>query len=155
ADPASITRNGVHGAAYLAQAADMAVALATGGQATAAAIALSNETRRTLSERARAMAPGQRYFRGVFSGGTLCSEAQLIHAAAGIKAFSNTPTAGNSPLPGDGKSQKNTFVDMGDDQFTQGRPHPMIDPALRDARIRDEIADPTTAVVLFDVVLGY
>ena len=44
---------------------------------------------------------------------------------------------------------------MGDDEFTQGRPHPMIDPSLRDARIREEIADPTTAVVLFDVVLGY
>ena len=35
---------------------------------------------------------------------------------------------------------------MGDDEFTQGRPHPMIDPSLRDARIRDEVADPTTAV---------
>ena len=44
---------------------------------------------------------------------------------------------------------------MGDDEFTQGRPHPMIDPSLRDARIREEVADPTTAVVLFDVVLGY
>ena len=44
---------------------------------------------------------------------------------------------------------------MGDDEFTQGRPHPMIDPSLRDARIRAEVADPTTAVVLFDVVLGY
>ena len=31
----------------------------------------------------------------------------------------------------------------------------MIDPSQKDARIRDEIADPTTAVVLFDVVLGY
>src|SRR4029077_13389081 len=70
-------------------------------------------------------------------------------------AFSNTPTAGNNPLPSDGKSQDNTIIDMGDDKFTQGRPHPMIDPSQRDARIRDEINDPTTAVVLFDVVLGY
>jgi FdrA protein len=155
ADPSSITRNGVHGAAYLAQAADMAVALAKGGEAHAAPIAMSNETRRTLSDLGRAMAPGQRYVRGIFSGGTFCFEAQLIHAAAGIKAYSNTPTVGNSPLASDGKSRENTIVDMGDDQFTQGRPHPMIDPALRDARIRDEIADPTTAVVLFDVVLGY
>jgi hypothetical protein len=44
---------------------------------------------------------------------------------------------------------------MGDDEFTQGRPHPMIDPTLRDARILEDAADPTTAVVLFDVVLGY
>jgi succinyl-CoA synthetase alpha subunit len=155
ADPSSITRNGVHGAAYLAQAADMAVALAKEGKAEAAPIALSNETRRALSNLARAMAPGQRYVRGIFSGGTFCFEAQLIHAAAGIKSYSNTPTVGNSPLASDGKSRENTILDMGDDQFTQGRPHPMIDPALRDARIREEVADPTTAVVLFDVVLGY
>ena len=156
ADPSSITRKGVYGAAYLAQAADMAVALAKGGDtASARPIAVSNETRRNLTDLARAMAPGQRYVRGIFSGGTFCFEAQLIHAAAGIKAYSNTPTVGNSPLVSDGKSRENTIVDMGDDQFTQGRPHPMIDPALRDARIRDEIADPTTAVVLFDVVLGY
>jgi hypothetical protein len=44
---------------------------------------------------------------------------------------------------------------MGEDEFTQGRPHPMIDPSLRDARIRQEVDDPATAVVLFDVVLGY
>jgi hypothetical protein len=44
---------------------------------------------------------------------------------------------------------------MGEDQFTQGRPHPMIDPSLRDTRIREEVVDPSTAVVLFDVVLGY
>jgi hypothetical protein len=79
----------------------------------------------------------------------------LVHAAAGMRAFSNTPTAGNGALEDNWKSHDNTIVDMGDDQFTQGRPHPMIDPSLRDARIRDEVADPSTAVVLFDVVLGY
>ena len=155
AEPSSITRKGVYAATYLAQAADMAVDLAKGGKANSAPIAMSNETRRSLAELARHMAPSQRYVRGIFSGGTFCFEAQLIHLAAGIKAFSNTPTAGNSPLPSDGKSKENTIIDMGDDQFTQGRVHPMIDPSQRDARIRDEINDPTTAVVLFDVVLGY
>ena len=155
ADPATITRNGVHGAAYLAQAADMAVALSKGREAGAAPIAVPNEMRRTLSGLARAMAPSQRYVRGIFSGGTFCFEAQLVHAAAGIHAFSNTPTAGNRPLEDNWKSRENTIIDMGDDEFTQGRPHPMIDPSLRDARIRDEVDDPATAVVLFDVVLGY
>jgi FdrA protein len=155
ADPATITRNGVYGASYLAQAADMAVALAKGGDATVVPIGLSNETRRTLSGLARTMAPTQRHVRGIFSGGTFCFEAQLVHAAAGIPAFSNTPTAGNRALEDNWKSQEHTIIDMGDDAFTQGRPHPMIDPSLRDARIRDEVADPSTAVVLFDVVLGY
>ncbi len=155
ADPATITRKGVHGAAYLAQAADMAVALSKGGEARAAPIAVPTEMRRMLSGLARAMAPSQRYVRGIFSGGTFCFEAQLVHAAASIRAFSNTPTAGNRPLESNWKSQENTIIDMGDDEFTQGRPHPMIDPSLRDARIRDEVDDPATAVVLFDVVLGY
>ena len=88
------------------------------------------------------MAPGQRHVRGIFSGGTFCFEAQLVHAAAGIRAFSNTPTAGNRPLADNWKSEENTIIDMGDDEFTQGRPHPMIDPTLRDARIRGRCGGP-------------
>ncbi len=48
-----------------------------------------------------------------------------------------------------------TVVDMGDDLFTRGRPHPMIDPTLRNERILAELRDPETAVVVFDMVLGY
>jgi succinyl-CoA synthetase alpha subunit len=155
ADPASVTRNGVHGAAYLAEAADMAVKLAKGEAPERKALALGSETLRSLKELSRAMAPSQRHVRGIFSGGTFCFEAQLIHAAAGLPAFSNAPTAGNRTLQDAGRSVENTIIDMGDDEFTQGRPHPMIDPSLRDARIRAEVDDPSTAVVLFDVVLGY
>ncbi len=155
ADPASITRKGVFAGTTLAHAAAMAAALANQRELPMGSIMISEATQRKLSDLARTMAPSQRYVRGVFSGGTFCYEAQLIHAAAGFQAFSNTPTVGNSPLPGDRKSRHNTIVDMGDDEFTQGRPHPMIDPTLRDARVRDEAADPTTAVVLFDVVLGF
>jgi len=155
ADAASITRNGIHGADHLAQAADMAVALANSQNPQRQAIQVSNETQRKIKEVSRVMAPGQRYMRGIFSGGTFCFEAQLIHAAAGIPAFSNAPAAGNRKLKNVGKSVEHTIIDMGDDEFTQGRPHPMIDPSLRDTRIREEVADPSTAVVLFDVVLGY
>ena len=155
ADPAVITRNGVYGAAYLSQAADMAVTLAKGEKPRRNPITLTNEVQRKIRDVARAMAPGQRYVRGIFSGGTFCFEAQIIHAAAGIAAFSNAPSAGNQKLEEVGRSLENTIIDMGDDEFTQGRPHPMIDPSQRDARIRQEVADPTTAVVLFDVVLGY
>lgn len=154
-DPASITRNRVHGAWSLGQAAEMAVAISQGGHPIASIPELPNEIKRTLSGLARSMAKSQRYVRGIFCGGTFCYGAQLVHAQMGITSFSNTPTRGNSPLADNWKSQENTFVDMGDDTFTQGRPHPMIDPSLRDARLREEVDDPTTAVVLFDVVLGY
>jgi succinyl-CoA synthetase alpha subunit len=155
ADPASIEGEGVYGAHTLAEAADMAVSLVKGGEALAAPIALSNEAQRTLDGLARGMGDSQRYVRGVFSGGTFCYEAQLVHAAAGARAFSNTPTEGNPRLKNTAKSQQNTIIDMGDDEFTRGRPHPMIDPSQRNARIGEEIADPETAAVLFDVVLGY
>ena len=45
-------------------------------------------------------------------------------------------------------------IDLGDDQYTAGRPHPMIDPGARAARIVQAVADPTVGVVLLDVVLG-
>ncbi len=155
ADPASITGDGVYGASYLAQAADMAVELARGEPPSAGEIVIAPEMRRTLTDLADAMAPDQQYVRGIFSGGTFCFEAQLVHRAHGITAHSNTPVAGNTVLTDIRTSLQHTIIDMGDDEFTQGRPHPMIDPSGKDARIRDEIADPTTAVVLFDVVLGY
>ena len=47
------------------------------------------------------------------------------------------------------------MLDLGDDDFTVGRPHPMIDPSTRIARIAQEAADPQTAVILLDIVLGY
>ncbi len=47
------------------------------------------------------------------------------------------------------------FLDLGDDDYTRGRPHPMIDPSLRDAAVRAQGADPQTAAILFDVVLGF
>ena len=53
------------------------------------------------------------------------------------------------------RSERHTVIDLGDDAFTRGRPHPMIDQTLRKERILKEAADPEVAVILFDVVLGY
>jgi hypothetical protein len=53
------------------------------------------------------------------------------------------------------KSRGHTVIDLGDDVFTRGRPHPMIDHRLRNERLLEEAADPAVAVILFDVVLGY
>ena len=156
--PLPITRDGVYGAAYLAQAADMAVAL---GRRRAAARAGDIAIARRDAAHAAASRPlrwrrRQRYVRGIFSGGTFCFEAQLIHRGQGITCIlEHAGRRQHGARRHRPAAVEHTIIDMGDDEFTQGRPHPMIDPSLRDARIRDEIADPTTAVVLFDVVLGY
>jgi FdrA protein len=148
ADPAAVTGGNLYGAATLAAAADRAVALLNGTDVPVPAV-------RDMAVMTRTLNPTQRHVRGVFCGGTFCFEAQLVLAAAGHRGQSNAPVKGNA-LPNDiAQSTGNSFLDMGDDAFTQGRPHPMIDPSLRNARIRTEAADPGAAVVLFDVVLGY
>jgi FdrA protein len=76
-------------------------------------------------------------------------------ALAPLPVFSNTPVGKAHEIEDVWKSVGHTVIDLGDDVFTRGRPHPMIDHRLRDERIIKEAADPETAVILLDVVLGY
>ena len=99
---------------------------------------------------------------GLYSGGTLCAEAQAILRRAGVEAASNAPMpgiartarveAGEGGLPTDGSGH--LLLDLGADEYTTGRPHPMIDPAMRSRTLAEALADLDTAVVLLDVVLG-
>ncbi|MBS1089710.1 acyl-CoA synthetase FdrA [Gluconobacter wancherniae] len=96
----------------------------------------------------------QRYIRGLYAGGTLCYEALLMLGKRGIKSFSNLKH--DEFAIGDlFSSRDNTIIDMGDDAYTQGRAHPMIDPTLRHQRIEQEAADPEVALLLLDLVIGY
>jgi len=72
---------------------------------------------------------------GLYCGGTLCSEAELIFRRLGLSGH--------------------RFVDLGDDRYTRGRPHPMIDPEIRNDYLATAAADPAVGVILVDVVLGY
>jgi len=97
----------------------------------------------------------QKYIRGLYSGGTLCSEAMVLMKDHMEDIYSNTPLEKDGLLANVEVSEKNTILDLGDDYFTNGRPHPMIDPRLRLERIKKEALDKETAVILLDVVLGY
>lgn len=93
--------------------------------------------------------------RGLFSGGTLCDEAMVI-AVAGLGAVeSNIPLPGQRRITAADEPAGHAFLDFGDDAFTTGRPHPMIDGSLRLARLERELADPACAAALLDVVLGH
>ena len=98
---------------------------------------------------------GQRYVRGLFAGGTFCYQAQQILQDAGLVVHSNVPLPGNVRLDDANHSVAHTLVDMGSDEFTQGRPHPMIDSSLRRERILAEAQDPEVAILLLDFILGY
>lgn len=98
----------------------------------------------------------QHYLRGLFSGGTLCYEAQVIWKdMLASPVYSNAPLPGGKSLPDSTRSYQHTAVDLGEEEFTVGRPHPMIDNDLRIRRLLQEARDPETAVIMLDVVIGY
>lgn len=142
----------------LEEAALQAVALAQGRNQKDAAQRLADRDEQILllaKNLASKRKKGQKYLRGLFSGGTFCAEAQVLFRKVIPDVFSNAPLQGVKPLRDSLVSQKNTVIDLGEDEFTVGRPHPMIDYSLRNRRILAEAADPATAVILLDVVLGY
>jgi FdrA protein len=104
----------------------------------------------------RAAAPaskaGGRLIRGLYTGGTLCAEAQVVLRAAGASVVSNVPIPGAAK--GTTSVSAHSVIDLGDDEFTRGRPHPMIEPAVRDAPLLTALAQKETGVVLLDCVLG-
>jgi FdrA protein len=120
----------------------------------------------TAAAEAARLAPSARFIRGLYSGGSLCDESLLI-----LRSWPETPEWPLSPIPGPvrsnaggdpsllladaWRSEGHTLVDLGEEEFTRGRPHPMIDTRLRQERLLVEAADPETAVILLDVVIGY
>lgn len=86
-----------------------------------------------------ARTPG--WIRGVFSGGTLCAEAMAVVSDAVGSVRSNVPLRQEWSLEDPWRSQEHTFVDLGSDELTEGRAHPMIDPSLRNERLLHEAMD--------------
>ncbi len=148
-DPARIRRANVFPADTLEAAAAAAVALAEGRQPDA------GRPPSSLRSIPPTFIHGQRYIRGLYSGGTFCYEALLILKKNLGRIYSNTPVEPADQLHDVWTSREHTVIDLGDNLFTRGRPHPMIDHRLRNERILKEAADPQVAVVLLDIVLGY
>lgn len=99
-------------------------------------------------------ADSQKYFRGLYTGGTLADEAMKMLGKIDEEIYSNIPLDPKYALKDVNSSLKNTCIDLGDDMFTVGRPHPMIDPSVRTDRLLKEMDD-DVAILLMDVVLGY
>ncbi|MFJ5766626.1 acyl-CoA synthetase FdrA [Lysinibacillus sp. NPDC093210] len=97
----------------------------------------------------------QQDIRGLFCGGTLTAEALSIIRSTGKTVKSNVAKKVEEKLSDITHSVDHTLLDMGDDEFTKGKPHPMIEPSLRNDRILQEAKDPKTAVLLLDFELGF
>lgn len=107
-----------------------------------------------IEQEVRNWLPEQRYLRGLFAGGTFCYQAQQVLLKAGIPVYSNAPLDPRYRLENPEESLEHSILDLGDDYFTQGKPHPMIDAKERYRRILKEAVDPEVAVLLLDFVLG-
>ncbi|MFC2104320.1 acyl-CoA synthetase FdrA [Bacteroidota bacterium] len=155
-DIETIKQSGAIPATNLEQAAVIAYSLSKN---TDYKLAISNLEIRTkeISNLAQKLAQNikGKYLRGLYSGGTLCDESQLLLKDTIGFTFSNTPLNNEFKLNDNWISQQNTIIDLGEDEFTSGRPHPMIDFSLRNKRIIQEAKDSETAIILLDVVLGY
>jgi FdrA protein len=99
--------------------------------------------------------PEQKYLRGLFSGGTLAYEAQYILAGYLPRVWANSPLNHDNKMANSLVSQEHSIIDLGEDEFTVGRLHPMMDNELRIRRLYEEAKDPEVAVIMLDVVIGY
>ncbi|MCF6364975.1 MAG: acyl-CoA synthetase FdrA [Bacteroidales bacterium] len=156
ADVKTIAASGAIPAVNLEQAAVISVAISENKDYKEALNKLNarQEKNKTLAKELAKNNSGK-YIRGLYSGGTLCDEAQLLLKDTLGFTYSNTPLSADYQLSDIWKSKEHTIIDLGEDEFTAGRPHPMIDFSLRNRRVVDEAEDKETAVLLLDVVLGY
>jgi FdrA protein len=132
----------------------MAALQAVGVQSPVSLREDSASVRKAAAAEAARMNPSQHFVRGVFAGGTFCYQSQAILSEAGLILHSNSPLPGMRELDDPRKSREHSMVDMGAEIFVEGRPHPMIDAALRKERVAMEGRDPAVGLLLLDFILG-
>ena len=115
--------------------------------------ASEQEIAHVVDDAAGRLAPEQKYLRALFTGGTLADEA-IKYLGEHYPIYSNIPLTPDRALAKLEGLAGHLCLDLGEDEFTRGRPHPMIDPMTRTEFFESHI-DETTAVILVDVVLGY
>jgi FdrA protein len=118
-------------------------------------IELTRQERDSAKIRRQNWSSEQRFLRGLFAGGTFSYQSQQILEEAGFTVYSNAPLNPLYKLARIEESRAHTLIDMGDDDYTLGRPHPMIDGTMRNRRLLSEGQDPTVAVILLDFILGF
>lgn len=109
---------------------------------------------KALDERIAKLDSQRKYMRGLFSGGTLCYES-LVILDDKFDIESNVPLRKELFLEAPTKGKKHCCVDLGEDEFTRGIPHPIIDTGLRGQRLEEDMRDPTCRVIMMDIVLGF
>ena len=102
------------------------------------------------------LSPEKKYFRGLYCGGTFTEEALQYFSAhnADVALNSNLSNRYSTKLEDSEKSVGHAILDLGAEDFTAKAPHPVFDPSLRLARLRQELQDEEVGVVLLDFITG-
>lgn len=108
-----------------------------------------------INEEITKLNESQNYIKGLFCGGTLTAEALSVLRNEVEDIKSNVAKKAEEKLSDTSSSETHILLDMGDDEFTRGKPHPMIEPNLRNERIIKEAENTNTAVLLLDFELGF
>ncbi len=143
----------VYMAKTLTEGAELAVSLAGGDQSHIPGKHLLS--RYDLPKEREKLEASQRYIRALYSGGTLCDEAMILLSEQISPIASNIPLQSEWKLAEGETFRGHTALDLGSDEFTRGRPHPMIDPTISLQYLNKAAEDPETAVILLDIVLGF
>jgi len=157
-DPAPIAAAGAIPARTLQEAAYLAASEVEGYEGASADEEIEREIVDLQAQAAKLkqrLRGEQRYLRGLFSGGTLTSEALVVWEDIVGDVYSNVALEPRLKLKNTARCVRNCALDLGEEEFTVGRPHPMIDNDLRIRRMMQEAADAEVAVIVLDVVLGY
>lgn len=142
----------VHFVSTLTEAGQKALKLV--GLKTPDLLDIDEKTLHQIKQEKEKFAKNQKYIKGLFCGGTLTAETLSVLRPYVKKVTSNVAKLSNEKMKDPMKSEGHNLVDLGDDIFTQSKPHPMIEPSIRLDRILLESKLEETAVILLDFELG-
>jgi FdrA protein len=139
-----------HCVATLEEAAGVAGALVRGESTPVSPPEVPLHLRPSLEAIRTTLRPEQRTIRALYCGGTLAYEALWLLRRALGRVDSNLDGTFNTA-----SAAGHVVLDLGAEEFTSGRPHPIIDPTVRRQQLLAVRRQPEVAMVLCDVILGW
>ena len=130
-------------------------ALSLLGKADPPWLGVSRENTKRIKAVSAGLSASKHSIRGLYSGGTLCYEALVLLKEMGHQVCLEEDLGSGGNMDSRVPTARDVLTDLGDDRYTVGRPHPMIDFRTRCERIVQEASRPEVGVLLLDVILGY
>ena len=118
-------------------------------------LGVSLENTKRIKAVSAGLSASKHSIRGLYSGGTLCYEALVLLKELGHQVCLEEDLGNGGNMDSRALTARDVLTDLGDDRYTVGRPHPMIDFRTRCERVLQAASQPEIGVLLLDVILGY